>query len=156
MKNLIWILLLALFSASAMAQTQEETEAWIIKQSGFNLEGRLKHSIEGDELISRLTLPYAMGGETIQRSIPIKQIKTISYTHTDAYLSYTLMCDKPCTTQFNGNTEVEEKSPKFLFEIHKSFDSSFPPRMHKALLKLVELHGGKAKMVRQQATREAF
>lgn len=155
-KPYVWILLFSVFSVTAMAQTREETEAWIIKQAEFNLEGRLKYAIEGDELISRLTLPYGMGGETIQKSIPINQIKSISFTHTHEFLSYSLICEKPCVSQFNGNTESKEMKPKFLFEIYKNLDSSFLPRMHKALLKLIELHGGKAKIVQQKREKETF
>ncbi len=157
MKKLsIGILLFFVFAITAIAQTREETEAWIIKQVEFNLEGRLKYSIEGDELISRLTLPYRMGGETIQKSIPINQIKSISFTHTHEFLSYSLICDKPCVSQFNGDTQSEDMKPRFLFEIYKKLDSSFLPRMDKALLKLIELHGGKAKIVQQKPEKETF
>ena len=150
------ILLFFVFTITAVAQTREETEAWIIKQAKFNLEGRLKYAIEGDELISRLTLPYGMGGETIQKSIPINQIKSISFTHTHEFLSYSLICNKPCVSQFNGNTQSEDMKPRFLFEIYKKLDSSFLPRMDKALLKLIELHGGKAKIVQQKPEKETF
>ena len=105
----------------------------------------IKHSIEGDVLISKVTMVNGiggLGGEPVEKGIPISQITKIVYTHTNEYLSYTMTCDKPCAYLLD---EPDEKRPKFLFEIYKKFDSSYVPRMNKALLHLVKLHGGKAK-----------
>jgi hypothetical protein len=152
-KNIVLLVFLTLYTTIAISQTQEETEGWILKQTEFNLEGRLKYAIEDGELISSLTLPYALGGETIQKAIPISQITKISFVHTDKYLSYSLMCDKPCAYQAD---EPDDKQTKFLFEIYKKQNSSFPPRMQKALLHLIKLYGGEAKMIKHEVQKEAF
>lgn len=152
-KNIALLAFLLLYNVMALAQSQEETEGWILKQTEFNLDGRLKYTIEDGELVSRLTLPYALGGETIQKAIPISQITKISFVQTDKYLSYSLMCDNPCAYQAD---EPDDKQTKFLFEIYKKLNSNFPARMQKALLHLIKLHGGEAKMIKQEVKKEAF
>lgn len=155
MKFLITLCFLTLFSVSATAQTKEETEAWIIKQTEVNPR-EIKHSIEGDVLISKVTMLNGiggLGGEPVEKAIPISHITKIVYTHTNEYLSYTMTCDKPCAYLLD---EPDEKRPKFLFEIYKKLDTSFAARMNKALLHLVKLHGGKAKIVKAQIQKEAF
>jgi hypothetical protein len=152
-KNIALLAFLLFYNSMALAQTLEETEGWILKQTDFNLDGRLKYSIEDGELVSRLTLPYALGGETIQKAIPISHIKKISFVQTDKYLSYSLMCDNPCAYQAD---EPDDKQAKFLFEIYKKQNPSFHPRMQKALLHLIKLHGGEAKMIEQDVKKEAF
>lgn len=155
MKFFITICLLSFLSLNAMAQTKEETEAWILKQTEAN-PSEIKHSIEDDVLISKVTMLNGiggLGGEPIEKGIPISQITKIVYTHTNKYLSYTMTCDKPCAYLLD---EPDEKRPKFLFEIYKRLDSSYVPRMNKALLQLVTLHGGKAKLTKAEASKEAF
>ena len=151
----IFMGLLSFFSINAIAQTKEETEAWIIKQTELNPQ-EIKHNIEGDVLISKVTMLNGiggLGGEPIEKGIPISQVTTIAYTHTNEYLSYTMTCDKPCAYLLD---EPDEKRPKFLFEIYKKLDSSYVPRMNKALVQLVKLHGGKAKLAKAEASKEAF
>ena len=155
MKLYITICLLTFFSINVMAQTKEETEAWIIKQSELNPQ-EIKHSIEGDVLISKITMVNGiggLGGEPVEKGIPISQISNIVYTHTNEYLSYTMTCDKPCAYLLD---EPGEKRPKFLFEIYRKLDPSYVPRMNNALLNLVKLHGGKAEIVKAEAPKEAF
>ncbi len=155
MKFLITLCLFSFLSINAMAQTKEETESWILKQTEVN-PSEIKHSIEGDVLISKVTMVNGiggLGGEPVEKGIPISQITSIVYTHTNEYLSYTMTCDKPCAYLLD---EPDEKRPKFLFEIYKKLDSSYVPRMNKALLHLVKLHGGKAKIVKAVASKEAF
>lgn len=155
MKFFTALCLLSFLSVTAMAQTQEETETWILKQTEVNPR-EIKHSIEGDVLISKVTMLNGiggLGGEPIEKGIPISQITNIIYTHTNEYLSYTMTCDKPCAYLLD---EPDEKRPKFLFEIYKKLDSSYVPRMNKALLHLIKLHGGKAKIVKAQIQKEAF
>jgi len=151
----IFMGLLSFFSINAIAQTKEETEAWIIKQTEVNRE-EIKHSIEGDVLISQVTMVMnigGLGGGPIRKVIPISQVTTIAYTHTNEYLSYTMTCDTPCAYLLD---EPEEKRPKFLFEIYKNLEASYVLRMNKALLHLVKLHGGKAKIVKAETPKEAF
>lgn len=155
MKFFTALCLLSFLSVTAMAQTQEETETWILKQTEVNPR-EIKHSIEGDVLISKVTMVNGIGGlrgEPVEKGIPISQITNIVYTHTNEYLSYTMTCDKPCAYLLD---EPDEKRPKFLFEIYKKLDSSYVPRMNKALLHLVKLHGGKAKLTKAEALKEAF
>lgn len=155
MKFLTALCLLSFFSISATGQTKEETEAWIIKQTEVNPR-EIKHSIEGDVLISKVSMVNdigGLGGEPIEKGIPIRQITNIAYTHTSEYLSYTMTCDQPCAYLLD---EPDEKRPKFLFEIYKKLDTGYVPRMNKALLQLVKLHGGKAKIVKAQTLKEAF
>lgn len=141
------------FSTNVMAQTKEETEVWIIKQTQVN-PYQLKHTIEGDELISSTTVGSDMiAGGLVKKAIPISQVTTIAYTHTIEYLSYTMTCDKPCAYLLD---EPEELRPKFLFEIYAKLDKSYVPRMNKALLHLIKLHGGKAKVVKAEPVKEAF
>lgn len=155
MKFFTALCLLSFFSISATAQTKEETESWILKQTEVN-PSEIKHSIEGDVLISKVTMVNGiggLGGEPVEKGIPISQISNIVYTHTNEYLSYTMTCGKPCAYLLD---EPEEKRPKFLFEIYKKLDSSYVPRMNKALLHLVKLHGGKAKLAKTESSKEAF
>lgn len=152
-KQIIGLVFLCILSANAQAQTKEETETWIIKQTQVN-PYQLKHTIEGDELISHTTIGSDMiTGGPIQKVIPISQVTTIAYTHTNEYLSYTMTCDKPCAYLLD---EPEELRPKFLFEIYTKLDASYVPRMNKALLHLIKLHGGKAKVVKAEPVKEAF
>ena len=151
MKSFIALCLLSLVSTNAMTRTLEETESWIIKQTEVNPYG-LKHGIEGDVLISKFTI-VTIGGETIEKGIPISQITKIAYMHTNEYLSYTMTCDTPCVYLLD---EPDEKQPKFLFEIYKNLDKSYVLRMNKALLNLVKLHGGSVKTVNAEAIKEAY
>ena len=145
--RLCLLAMLALSATSAAAQTREETEFWIIKQTQPNVRG-LSYAIEGDNLVRRVELPWAAGGGVVQMSLPIKQISAVGYAFTDRYLSYSLLCETPCTEQWSEGVDAPdpENRRKLLFEIYRKLDPSFPPRMHKALLKLIELHGGKARL----------
>lgn len=155
MKFFITLCFLTFLSINAMAQTKEETEAWLLKQTEVN-PSEIKHSIEGDVLISKVTMVNGiggLGGEPVEKAIPISQITKIVYTHTNEYLSYTMTCDKPCAYLLD---EPDEKRPKFLFEIYKKLDSSYAARMNKALVHLIKSHGGKAKIINAEALKEAF
>ena len=147
------VFLLSTYSSAAIAQTLAETEAWIIEQTKVN-PYQLKHSIVGDELISITTVGSDMiTGGPVQKAIPISQVTTIAYTHTNEYLSYTMTRDNPCAYLLD---EPEELRPKFLFEIYTKLDASYVPRMNKALQHLIKLHGGKSKVVKAAAVKEVF
>ncbi len=174
MQNLGLKLILALaitlsFPTATFAQTKEATEAWIIKQTEPNnesLKGEFKYSIEGDKLVSRHEIPYILQSagklnySVIQKSIPLKSIKIVSFVHTKKYVSFNLICEDDCMHQqslTNDNkVESERRSKKFLFEIYANLDKSFPPRLEKALLHLIELNGGKAKVVKIVEQKEPF
>ena len=144
---------LVMLASCAVAQTKEATHTWIIEQTRMN-PFRLKHSIEGDALISSTTMgSAAMGGETVEKAIPVSQVTTIAYTHTNEYLSYTLSCNAPCSYLMES---PEIKRPKFLFEIYSKLDAGYVQRMNNALLHLVKLHGGQAKVVKAAVPKQPF
>lgn len=163
MKIIPTLLLLALsvFSAPTSAQTKEATEAWIIEQSADNIAG-LSYEIDGDTLKSVYEYPSlgSAGGGTTERTVQLRDVKTISMVHTDTALSFKLVCETDCTyvvnNDSNGKFEAEAKHKGFLFEIYRKLDKSYPPRMQKALLHLVKLHGGDAKIVAPVIKKEAF
>jgi hypothetical protein len=144
-----------LFSGAVAAQTLDETKAWIIQQGNMNTP-LLKYFMEGGELVSEASFgpgAGALGAMPVQKAIPIGKITRVTYVHTEKYLSYSLMCNAPCAYLLE---EPDEKQPKFLFEIYRKLDASFPARMNKALLHLIKLHGGKATIIKQEAPKEAF
>jgi hypothetical protein len=163
MKKIAFVLLgvLSLVPAIVAAQSREETESWILEQTKFNLDGRLIHKVEGGNLISELTLPFPPGGgDILKRKIPLASVKTMSYLQTDKFLSFSLMCEDECMHQteanYAGKFKSERRSKKFLFEIFRTVDKSYGPRMEKALLHLITLNGGKAKVVPHVVQKEAF
>lgn len=87
MKKLLLALLFV--SVAAFAQTAEETRAWVLSKVLYNYG--FKYSFNGDDMISLILGQY--GGSTHKRTLPIKSIKTISYPHTDKFLSFTLKWD---------------------------------------------------------------
>lgn len=137
------------------AQTVEETANWIIKQTEANpLE--LRHSIDNGVLMSHVSMVMklgGLGGGVIEKGIPIGEVTGIVYTHTSAYLSYTMTCDSPCAYLLD---EPEAMRPRFLLEIYRQVDAGYVGRMNKALAHLVKLHGGHAKPVRAVAPKVAF
>jgi hypothetical protein len=154
------VLLLALVGhAIVAAQTRSEAEAWIVEQAANNVAG-LTYAIDGDDLVRRLQMPSPLSSGVVQQTIPIRRITRIEVTHTEKYLSYTLSCDEPCVEQLTegvaDDSDPRRKRPVLLFEIYRRLDASFPPRMNKALLKLVELHGGKAKVVEKAKPKAPF
>jgi hypothetical protein len=136
-------------------QTKEETESWILKQAEVNAAG-LTYTIEGDEFVSHMSFgPGAeiYGASAVQKAIPLSRVTHITYVRTEKYLSYSLMCSEACAYTLD---EPETKQPKFLFEIYRKLDDGFPARMNKALLHLIKLHGGNAKITKQTPAKEAF
>lgn len=154
------LLALALCAAPAAAQTRSETEAWIIQQTQANVTG-LTYAIDGEELLRRLEMRTPMTNDVVvQQAIPIRHIKRIEVLHTDRFLSYRLSCASPCVEHLTQGVAEEAgtagKREVLLFEIYRSLDARFPPRMNKAMLKLVELHGGRATLVEQQKPKQPF
>jgi hypothetical protein len=119
----------------------------------------LRHSGQKSGEQTGIAVP-AGGADVVNKSIPLASIKRMSFLHTDKFLSFSLMCEDECAHQINtdysGKFQSERRSKKFLFEIYKPFDKSFPPRMQKALVHLIALHGGKVKMVPHDAEKQAF
>lgn len=141
-----------LYSAATIAQTKEETEAWILKQAAKN-RFELQHAIEDGLFISRITMPGFPSDTLIEKAIPISKVTRVYYTHTQEYLSYSLRCDEPCAYLMD---EPEIKRDNFLFEIYQPLNSSFPHRMNKALLHLIKIHGGHARVEKQELAKQPF
>ncbi len=143
---------LALFvAAGASAQSREDTHAWILEQSRGMNPPNLQHRIEGGELISSVSLgggASVMGAPPVEKAVPLDRVTRITLTQTDRYLSYAFYCDQPCAYLLD---EPSNKQDRFLFELYRKVDASYPPRMSKALLHLVKLHGGRATVVTPQA-----
>jgi len=155
MKKCISVFVFLLITNHTIAQpSKDETEEWILKQAEVNTPG-LSYTIEGEELVSRLSFggPAGLGMSDIQKAIPIGKDTQIHYIHTDKYISYILMCSEPCAYLV---AEPDEKQPKFLFEIYRKLDANFAERMNKALLHLIKLHGGNATIAKQEEPKEAF
>lgn len=154
MKKWIGAFVFFIWATHAVAQpSKDETEGWILKQAEINTPG-LSYTIEGDEFVSRLSFGGPAGlGSDVQKAIPISKVTQIQYIHTDKYISYILMCNEPCAYLL---AEPEEKQSKFLFEIYRKLDEKFAERMNKALLHLIKLHGGNAKISKQAPPKEAF
>ncbi len=155
-----FLYLLALLPALVMAQTKEETEKWILAQASGQYSMGLSYDIQGGEW-SRKLAPLAMSsGNSHKNTIEIKDITTVSFLHTDKFMSFKFTCPDECvytvTTTSSDKFVSDAKGNSFLFEIYSKLDPSMLPRMQKAILHLIELNGGKAKMVAYQKPKEAF
>jgi hypothetical protein len=163
MKKLLCLLALlsALAPASVAAQTKEETEKWISAQARENYSLGLSYVIEGGEWTRKLKPTTMIGsGETHKNTVQIKDITTVTFLQTDKFMSFKFTCQDDCvysvTTNSSDKFVSDKKDNSFLFEIYEKLDASMLPRMQKAILHLIELNGGKAKMVAYQKPKEAF
>ena len=147
-----------LLPLSAFAQTREETEQWILEKASVSMDLGLNYKIKDEKLISEL-LGVGMG-VMVERTIPIASVTMISHVRTDKYLTFFLFCDEDCAyfvqTDSDGKFKKDGMQGKFLLEMYGNINPEIIPRMQKALLHLVELHGGKAKLVAYQKPNEAF
>jgi thiamine pyrophosphokinase len=136
------------------AQTKEDTVAWLIKQTTQN-SSDLTHSVEDGVLESHVTLAGGIGGlaDPISKGIPLGKVTDIVLTQTEKYVSFTLKCNTPCAYLLQS---PELKRDKFLFEIYGNFDSTYSLRLQTALLHLVKLHGGNAKVRNGPLQKEPF
>lgn len=151
MKHLLATLAVLVMAGGVSAQSREDTHAWILEQSRAMNPPNLKHSIEGGELISEVSLgagASSMGAPPVQKAVPLDRVTRITLTQTDRYLSYAFYCDQPCAYLLD---EPSNKQDRFLFELYRKVDAGYVPRMNKALLHLVKLHGGRATVITPQA-----
>ena len=170
------ILLLVLIPTVFFAQNKEETEKWLMFQNITYYDAHTSYEIKGDFLSSK----WSFRDFTHLNNISIKAIKEISYEHTDKYLALYLKCNKDCAMFMSVNSDyVEPKNttpksvrdiPKgddltnkdvkmsdtFLWSLTGKVDKSMIPRVQKALLHLIELNGGKAKLVAYKPKKQAF
>jgi hypothetical protein len=138
MKTIPYLLLLALsvFSAPTFAQTKEATEAWIIEQSADNIAG-LSYEIEGDTLKSVYEYPSlgTAGGGTTERTVQLRDVKTISMVHTDTNLSFKLVCETDCTYESTTIATANlKRKPNIKASYSKSIASLINPT-HRACKK---------------------
>ncbi len=147
------ILFALLFHTNSYAQSLSETENWILSKIPFYQPLDLKYSFDNGNLIRKLAMPYSAGGKKTKDIIPLKDVKTISVLVGDDFISFKLKCDSDCAYEELSTSEgdfiSEEMFDAFLFEIYfdGKFDKSLAPRIEKALLKAIELNGGKAKII---------
>jgi hypothetical protein len=150
------LLLIVLLPLSAFAQTKEETASWIVSKANESYNHGADYTIfDGD-----LTVKMKTSDSRYERTIPIASIKTVSMVHTDTYMTFVLKCDDDCVyfveTDFNDRFKSDNHSDVLMIEMYRKVDASLGPRMQKALLHLVELHGGKARAIPYQPKKEAF
>ena len=154
--KMLLILILALLPLSVIAQTMDETEQWIIEKVNVSRGLGLSYKINDDVLVSEVSSMDLVD----ERTIPIASITSISYVQTDKYLTFFLTCEDDCAyfvqTDSDGTFKEDGKRSKFLLEMYGKIDPEIIPRLQKALLHLIELHGGKAKLVAYQKPKEAF
>lgn len=150
------LLLLALFPFYAVAQTKEETAEWIVSKANENYNHGASYEISGSDLMSKISL----GDSRFERTIAIGSIKTVSMVHTEEYMTFFLRCDDDCVyfteTESDGTFKSDSYKDVVLIEMYGKVDASLGPRMQKALLHLVELHGGKAAAIAYKPKKEAF
>jgi hypothetical protein len=152
----ILLLLVALLPFSAFAQTKEETAEWIVSKANESYNYGASYAIsEGD-----LTVKMSASDSRFERTIPISSIKTVSMVHTDDYMTFVLKCDDDCVylveTDLNDKFKSDSYKGVLMIEMYRKVDASLGPRMQKALLHLVELHGGKATVTPYQPKKETF
>jgi hypothetical protein len=152
----ILLLLIALLPFSVLAQTKEETAEWIVSKANESYNHGARYAIgEGD-----LTVKMSIGDSRYERTIPIASIKTISMVHTDDYMTFVLKCDDDCVylveTDLNDTFKSDSHKGVLMIEMYRKVEASLGPRMQKALLHLVDLHGGKAAAIPYQPKKEAF
>ena len=162
----ILLLFLFLLPFSASSQTREETEKWILSKVDVrSLELGLEYSIVDGELIRVVRPISVLSGDSRfdhvhETSIPLGSIKTISYKHTDEYLSFELKCNDDCVYYVLTSSREEMKKDEYIgvfrLEVYAKVDAEMAVRMQNALLHLVQLHGGSAKIVPFPEPKEAF
>lgn len=153
------MMLLLLFPAAAVAQTKQETADWITSKTNATFNEGLSYQVDDDSLIVKLRSPGLYGGSQ-ERTMPIRSIAQISYLHTDEFLSVRLTCLDKCAHvagfDDSGKFLSDGYSDTFLVEIYGKVDADLPERMQKAILHLVSLHGGQAKIVPHRKLKETF
>ena len=176
MKKIIFILL---FPILVVAQSQKETENWIVYQTILDTDIDTNYKIDKNFIISEWS--NYISGIRIINSIDLAKVKTIAVDHTKTYLAFVFKCETDCSVQIytdgdyvapknSAPVSVRDKSHletssehkkvsfdnSFLFSLKGSYDKSMIPRMEKALLHLVELNGGKAKIISYIKPKDTF
>lgn len=156
------LILASSICAPAFAQSLEETQKWLLAKALDSKFASTQVFSFGEGTFESETTPAAVyNKKTYNRSIPLKDVKTISVLQGDGFVSFTLSCDYECayeeTVDYYDKKFISEKMKNyFLFEIYGNPNPTLNPRIEKALLKLVELNGGKAKIVAPEKEKEPF
>ncbi len=155
MKKIIVAIIFAFsFYSNSFAQTLNETENWILSKIPTYQPLELKYTFDNGNLIRKFAMPQVTGGKKTKDVIPLKEVKTISTLVGDDFISLSLKCENDCTYEevstSDGDFISEEIQGQFLFEIYGDgkIDKTLAPRLEKAFLKLIELNGGKAKIIK--------
>jgi hypothetical protein len=175
MKKILFVTLVSI-SFFAKAQTKEETKNWILQQTNSYPDKFYSYEFIGNFIGTKMEM---LGNKT-STYILIDSIKSVSYKHDKTGLVFILKCnsncgiytfldreyvepsntkpktvrDKPDTKPVKGKTE--EAVGSLLIYFAGEIDKSLIPRLEKAFLTLVQLHGGKAKLVPLKVKKEAF
>lgn len=161
-RNFLFILIACLQASACLAQSREETIEWLMEKSATSKYSlNIKHAIENGDFVMRYEMPYISGGGEIKKSVPLAQIKSIQHEHTETFLTFMFFCETAdCAymvqTDSDGKFKSEEKQERFLFEIYGKVDAALIPRIEKALLHLIKLEGGNAKLAPFVPKKEAF
>ena len=155
MRKLFLLLLVLIQSFSLYSQSKEETQNWILKElSNHRLSGNIIYSnyfiMEGyiiEEHYWNVT-----GKFTFRRSskIPLKNIYQIQLDKSQVGYIFNLKCKSDCVAnkEFDNDGKIENEYLSQVFEIQiDQGDSTLLNRIPKALLHLIKLHGGNAKLV---------
>lgn len=157
MKKIIFAIIFALtLHSNSFAQSLSETENWILSKTPSFQPLGLKYSFENGNLIGKYEMPLAAGGKKTKDIIPLKDVISISTFIGDDFISLKLKCETDCTYEelstSDGDFISEEMQGHFLFEIYGDgkIDKALAPRLEKAFLKLIELNGGQAKIIKDE------
>jgi hypothetical protein len=172
----VLLIIFVLISFWANAQTKEETKSWILQQTNSYPDKFYKYEFLGNFIGTKMEIL----GNKSSTYILMDSIKSISYKHDKTGLVFILSCNSDCgiytfldrdyvepsdtkpktvrdkfgTKPVKGKTE--EAANRLLIYFAGEVDKALIPRLEKAFLTLVQLHGGKATLVPLKVKKEAF
>ncbi len=155
MRKIIYLTFLVTFTSLSYSQTKEETKNWIEKET-FN------HRLMGDLTFTNY---FIKDGFIIEESyqkhkgsfifwntakIPIKNIYLIEIDKSQSGYIFNLKCKNDCVSYrwYDYEEKLKEQylSQTFSIQIDQN-DPSLLDRLPKSLIHLVNLYGGKAKLI---------
>jgi len=152
MKNL-FILLFVSICNNLISQTKEQTSNWLIE--------KLNENSELNDGLNNETICYIKDSNLIEKTynktfntttifgIPIKSITKITVFKDKNSFTFSLFCDRNCINkQINSIVgEIEEDNKKDLSLDINNNDSTLYQRIPKALVHLIKIYGGNAKLI---------
>lgn len=158
MKKFALSIILSLLPSFSFAQSLEETQEWISNKAILTKNVDITYSFSNDSFVYKWNLPL-YNGEII-KTIPLERVSKISYYIKGEYATFILSCDEACVYEEENNEEGkfirDTIRDKFYFEFKIISQDNIPKRMEKALLRLIKLNGGNAKIIPYKAEKEAF